>query len=293
LLTEDGSGRNEIIGEGGKFGEEQLLADGAWGEEIDENTPSTFVSDYTAVVLEDCVCEILTLKDCREVFDTSFCGDSFGAAPTMIARKSGHGSFAIRAFQDRRSTMRTSIQQSVKLNDLSRKSVLGEGQFGSVWLVSAEPDLLQGEQDFALKIQSKGDLNRQNDPVESIQREMDIMTKLNHPFIADLIHSYEDDENMYMLMGVVVGCELWEIIHKEDEETGDWISGISEESAKFYALCIADALAYIHGQKYIWRDLKPENVMVGSDGYPVLCDFGLCKFVDRKLQMIYSLATTR
>ena len=174
--------------------------------------------------------------------------------------------------------MRMAIQKSVKLEDLLRKSILGEGQFGSVWLVSAEvPGFLHEEQDFALKIQSKDDSSRKNDSVESIKREMDIMTKLNHPFIADLLHNYEDEENMYMLMGVVKGCELWEIIHKEDKETGEWTSGISEDNAKFYTLCIADTLAYIHREKYIWRDLKPENIMIGSDGYPVLCDFGLCK----------------
>lgn len=88
--------------------------------------------------------------------------------------------------------------------------------------------------------------------------------------------TYEDGDSVYMLMSVVTGGELWNIIHKEDDE-GDWTSGIPEEQAKFYALIIADSLTYIHYQRVVYRDMKPENVLIDSEGYQIIVDFGFAK----------------
>lgn len=52
-----------------------------------------------------------------------------------------------------------------------------------------------------------------------------------------------------------------------------------EDQAKFFAAQVAMALAHLHSKKIIYRDLKPENVLVGEDGYLLVADFGLAKFV--------------
>lgn len=51
----------------------------------------------------------------------------------------------------------------------------------------------------------------------------------------------------------------------------------SEERAKFYTAQIIIALGYLHNSKVIYRDLKPENVLIGADGYVMMADFGLAK----------------
>jgi protein kinase A len=51
-----------------------------------------------------------------------------------------------------------------------------------------------------------------------------------------------------------------------------------EKNAKFYALVIADVVSFMHRQHIIFRDLKPENVLIDEEGYPALCDFGFAKY---------------
>jgi serine/threonine protein kinase len=149
-------------------------------------------------------------------------------------------------------------------------SVLGDGQFGEVWLVEATVD---GEKEkFALKRQAK------KDNLADIEREITVTQQLttSHPCIVDLLHTFETEDSIHMLMGLVTGGDLWGVVYSEDED-GDWTSGIPESQAKFYALVMADTLSYMHAQKYVYRDLKPENIMIGDDGYPVIVDFGFTK----------------
>merc|ERR1712025_936742 len=84
-----------------------------------------------------------------------------------------------------------------------------------------------------------------------------------------------------MLMRVVPYGELWDRMHIEDDQ-GNWSSGLPDDHAKFYAMSIADTLNYIHSRGIIYRDLKPENVLIDIDGYPVIVDFGFAKFCREK-----------
>ena len=80
---------------------------------------------------------------------------------------------------------------------------------------------------------------------------------------------------MDMLLGLIKGGELWDKVHKEGPD-GEWVSGIPEGEARFYAYVVADTLGFLHAKNYIFRDLKPENIMLDQDGYPIIVDFG-CK----------------
>mmetsp|Transcript_2996 Transcript_2996/g.4325 ORF Transcript_2996/g.4325 Transcript_2996/m.4325 type:complete len:356 (+) Transcript_2996:1146-2213(+) len=84
---------------------------------------------------------------------------------------------------------------------------------------------------------------------------------------------------MDMLMGLIKGGELWDVIHQQNEETDEWSSGIPEWQSKFYAYLLADTFCFLQDREYVFRDLKPENVMLDEDGYPILVDFGFAKHV--------------
>ena len=171
----------------------------------------------------------------------------------------------------------------VSMASFNRESVLGEGQFGEVWLVNSELEEFEDES-FALKIQSKEDMFRASNSnmtgtvADAIERECEVLSLLCHPFIVEFVHKFEDDENIYLVMGVIKGVELWNVIHRE-ESPDEWVSGIEESQAKFYGVLIADTLRFMHQKRICYRDMKPENVMVDHTGYPVIVDFGFAKVI--------------
>eukprot|EP00934_Nitzschia_sp_Nitz4_P005237 Nitzschia sp. Nitz4//scaffold4_size323378//266116//269358//NITZ4_000704-RA/size323378-processed-gene-0.383-mRNA-1//-1//CDS//3329553531//5227//frame0 len=176
-----------------------------------------------------------------------------------------------------------SIQSAIKLHvgpdDLERVKVLGEGQFGEVWLVETDlPGVAvpagQDRHQFALKIQSLDVPGTE----KIVRSEIKAMESLSHPFISCLYHCFDDvATSIEMVLGLVPGGELWDVVHKENEETGEWLSGIPESHAQFYSFVVADTLSFIHEQQYVFRDLKPENIMIDADGYPIIVDFGFAK----------------
>jgi cGMP-dependent protein kinase len=87
-----------------------------------------------------------------------------------------------------------------------------------------------------------------------------------------LIRTYKDEKRLYFLTEYVSGQDLFDVIRD--------IGLLKDEEAKFYTACLLTTIEYLHDRDIIYRDLKPENVMVGADGYPKLIDFGsavICK----------------
>eukprot|EP00536_Pseudo-nitzschia_multiseries_P010125 jgi/Psemu1/258734/estExt_Genewise1Plus.C_2990016 len=183
-----------------------------------------------------------------------------------------------------RGEVREIVRCNVSVEDLEKIRLLGEGEFGEVWLVAANvfregnPEV---RQNFALKSQFKVDLTRGAQAADNIRKEIEIMQELRHSQIVDLVSSYEDEKHIHMLMRLVPHGELWDRIHVEDDQ-GNWLSGLPEDHAKFYAMSIADTLNFMHSRSIIYRDLKPENVLIDADGYPVIVDFGFAKFCPDK-----------
>ena len=104
-------------------------------------------------------------------------------------------------------------------------------------------------------------------------REKNIMASIDHPLIVNLVATFQNDHSLYMLMDFIQGGELFRLIHDEHPY------GMQDESAKFYAACILEALSYMHHRNIIHRDLKPENCLIDRDGYCVIADLGFAKVV--------------
>ena len=284
------------IGPGDSFGQDLVSHDAATSEKF-QTTKSTIIpAHYTAKASSACVVGILTLSDCRTIFDTTKLDknvvgslqagtnspkrkDSFDLDDMKLAVPTGLGSQMTQQWLANvsNSNLRQSVRREVGLGDFERISILGEGSFGKVYLVNCElhDPSLGGKHHFALKSQLKKDPLR-GDSAVAVKREIDVLGMMDHPFIVNLISHYEDEEHLYILMGVVHGGELFDVIHHQDED-GLWSSGIPEAHAKFYTMVISDTLDYIHRRGFVFRDLKPENVLIDKDGYPVLCDFGFGK----------------
>jgi Protein kinase domain len=160
------------------------------------------------------------------------------------------------------------------LDDLHRRRFLGSGQFGQVWLVTDQRNLLSNTA-YALKAVSKYDLITA-DEVHSIVSEKEIMQQLSfHPFIAQLHASFQNETHLFLLQEFCQGGELFSLMHPPSAPVDHCLP---ESQACFYTLCIADALEYMHVQhSIVYRDLKPENVMLDGKGYPKLIDMGYAK----------------
>lgn len=260
IVASDGS-RDDIVGEGAHFGERTLDCDtqyatkdsksGDLGVDVSsENVlgkPSKTKALYTMTVLEDAVCGVLTLKSCRTLFDTS---------------RFGHGT-------QKAEFTASVMERNTELTDLKKHVMLGTGTFGQVWLVSHKTGADQTTV-YALKIQSKSELIQAHQ-AKGVVQEMTIMKQLNHPLLLRLVKTFQDEQFVYMMLGLVQGGELFNRIHSPI------FDGVPESTAKFYAAGVYEGLAYMHRRQIIYRDLKPENVLIDVKGYPVIVDFGFAK----------------
>jgi len=158
------------------------------------------------------------------------------------------------------------------LDDLEFHRLFGAGTFGRVWIVSPFGKKVP----YALKIQCKRELLDQRQ-AGGAQRERAVMSKIDHPFVCKLVNTFQDEACIYMLLQFVQGGELLNLI-----QGGDVYGGLPESAAKFFAAGILEGLTHMHQRQIVYRDLKPENVLLDKDGYAVIVDFGFSKIVTDK-----------
>ncbi|OCB84171.1 Pkinase-domain-containing protein [Sanghuangporus baumii] len=162
---------------------------------------------------------------------------------------------------------------TVKLTDFEVRGTLGTGTFGRVLLVRLRnaPTRQDSANYFAMKILSKKEIVRLRQ-VEHVAAERYILSRIRHPFIVDLYATFQDQENVYMLLSYVPGGELFTHLRRAQRFTPD--------VTRFYLATIVLALRYLHSFNIVYRDLKPENLLLDSRGYLRLTDFGFAKLVD-------------
>mmetsp|Transcript_23373 Transcript_23373/g.25904 ORF Transcript_23373/g.25904 Transcript_23373/m.25904 type:complete len:136 (-) Transcript_23373:505-912(-) len=104
-----------------------------------------------------------------------------------------------------------------------------------------------------------------------LETRQKLLKTLDHPFITKMYRSFEDKDNEALLLEFCQGGDLLYHLERVDKLN----KRFSENTVKFYISGLILALNYIHEQGYLFRDLKPENVLIDLEGYPKLCDFGL------------------
>ena len=174
--------------------------------------------------------------------------------------------------EDKASSRRTALENAtVKFQDLKRHGLLGSGTFGTGYLVtdgtraSADPSDLRP---MALKCMKKKQIVRSK-MTASINNERALMSAVEHPFLLRLITTFQDKDQVYMLLDYVQGGELFSRLAKKGR--------LSFSHSRFYAACVVSAFEHIHSKQIIYRDLKPENLLIDAQGYLRGVDFGFAK----------------
>jgi len=199
------------------------------------------------------------------------------------------------------SSKRKTVGQTTKLyiNQYLIKEKIGAGSFGNVRRCT---DITTGGE-YAMKIINKPKLEKQlnffsmeatdgDEPLEKIWEEIAIMKKLNHQNIVNLIEVIDSKQTLYMILeymkdgSVAKGSKQIESVIRDGHEKEDM------ETLRFWIRDIASGLAYLHANKIIHSDIKPENILIGQNGELKLADFGTSLMFTGKSSRILEITGT-
>ena len=172
-----------------------------------------------------------------------------------------------------------SIGIKITIKDFQKIKLLGKGSFGEVFLVK----YIKTNKIYAMKILDKNKVI-EGGQVEHTKIERDLLVNINCPFIVEIKFAFQDKENLYIITEFLQGGELFFHLHKEKRFTND--------KAKFYVAEIVAAIEYLHKKKIVYRDLKPENVLISDTGHVKLTDFGLSKIFKKSKEKAYTICGT-
>ena len=158
---------------------------------------------------------------------------------------------------------------TITLDQLTYLITLGSGSFGNVTLVKS----MKKNYLYAMKnISNKQILYNQMH--KSLELERSILLRIDHPFIVKLVKTLKDEKYIYFLMDFIRGKELFSVIRD--------IGMLTKSQTLFYGASIMLAVRYLHQRKFVYRDIKPENIMVLENGYIKIIDFGTAKLIEDK-----------
>jgi len=140
---------------------------------------------------------------------------------------------------------------TIELDNLNYIRPLGSGNYGLVSLVQST----KTNYFYAIKSIIKYKINR--DQLHSnLELEKSILLQIDHPFIVKLVKTLKDQNNVYFLMEYVKGEELFQVIRN--------LGLLNKYQTQFYGASMMLAVKYLHERKFVYRDVKPENVMISE-----------------------------
>eukprot|EP01127_Copromyxa_protea_P014718 TRINITY_DN4148_c0_g1_i1.p1 TRINITY_DN4148_c0_g1~~TRINITY_DN4148_c0_g1_i1.p1 ORF type:complete len:391 (+),score=69.89 TRINITY_DN4148_c0_g1_i1:29-1174(+) len=162
----------------------------------------------------------------------------------------------------------TNFNPYSSLANFEQHDTIGTGKFGCVHLVR---NIVNN--DFCvMKVLNKRDTIKMKQ-VEHTRNEKEVLALVrNQNFFTQLYATYSDENNLYMCLEFCPGGELFKLLRE--------VGRFNQKTTAFYGAEIVLAFEFLHAKNIAYRDLKPENVLIGSDGHLKLCDFGFAKKID-------------
>ena len=157
--------------------------------------------------------------------------------------------------------------KKVVLEDYTIKQTVGTGSFGRVKLIFHSKE----NKYYALKILKKIEIMKLKQ-VDHILSEISILNIIDHPFLVKIVGISQNERYLYIIMEYVQGGELFTYLRT--------VQSLKNEDAVFYAGQVVLMFEYLHSKNVVYRDLKPENLLIDSQGYLKLTDFGFAKVIE-------------
>ncbi|KAM9391496.1 cGMP-dependent protein kinase 1 [Pholidichthys leucotaenia] len=219
-----------------KLSERQWFGEKALWEEDIRAVSVTAAGEVTCLVIDretfKGIIDGMVLDSCENVQESSDPGIDPGVGPTLPLSSS--------------------------LSDFQIIGTLGVGEFGHVDLVQLKSSI---KCLFAMRVLMKK-LILNNGQREHIQREGRILIEAHCPFIVRLYRIFKDAEHLYILTEACLGGDLSSLLQEKGY--------LDECSTRFYTACVVKALTFLHSQGVVYRDVKPENVVLDESGYAKL-----------------------
>ncbi|KAI9032621.1 kinase-like domain-containing protein [Phycomyces nitens] len=159
----------------------------------------------------------------------------------------------------------TKGRRKVTKTDFEVIKLLGRGAYGKVMLCRHK----ETQRLYAMKVLKKASLLVHAKNAEHTKAERQILEDVRHPFIVQLMYAFQTNDRLYLILEYATGGELF--THMATENM------FLEDVARFYLAELVLALEHLHGLGIVYRDLKPENVLLDGEGHVLLTDFGLSK----------------
>jgi serine/threonine protein kinase len=167
----------------------------------------------------------------------------------------------------------------VGLIDFEVLSVLGKGNFGKVMLVRHK----QTSNMFAMKVIRKDAVQKKTD-IEHTKTERRLLQKIKHPYIVALHFAFQTDDKLYMVMDYVSGGDIYYHLRQQRR--------FNEGTVRIWAAELILALEYLHRLSVVYRDMKPENLLLDEEGHVHLTDFGLSKVQSHEDEPLHTFCGT-
>jgi len=152
---------------------------------------------------------------------------------------------------------------------------LGKGSFGFVTLVQGTDKAHKSSfgKYYALKAVSKYTVKKTKQEGH-IMNEKESMQELHHPCLVNLVETYNSQDELFFLLEAGMGGDLFTVLRRNRL--------FDERTAKFYAASVIAGFGFMHSKDYVYRDLKPENLLLDDLGFLKITDFGFAKKIAGK-----------
>lgn len=163
--------------------------------------------------------------------------------------------------------------------------VVGEGAYGLVMKcrVREDPSSFVAIKEFKLE---EGDPDAE-EVKRTMKREVALLRRLQHPHVVQLIEHFSVGEKVFIVMEFVP-MNLLEVLEDRANK-----GGLRKDVVRRVIFQVLSAIAFIHKQGVVYRDIKPENVLITEQGDVKLCDFGFARFIKAPEELLTDYVATR